>query len=295
MDLQFTTEQEAFRAEVRAWIAAHVPTETPPADGRPRIEFERAWQAALAGARLVAVHFPAAYGGRDLGWTEAFIVQEELALARAPEIVNRVAINLVGPTLLEHGTEEQRRRHLQRAITADDIWCQLFSEPEAGSDLGSMRTRAVAVDGGWRVTGQKVWVSNAQYARYGVLLARTADGNGRRAKIGYFLLDMEQPGIDVRPLRQMTGESEFNEVFLDNAFVPDDVGRGRSVQRVGGHEHDARFRTQHVAPAAHRPRHPARRAAHRSAAKRAVDPVHTAGISPAPTRSCRSTGCTCTG
>ena len=221
MDLQFTAEQEAFRAEVRAWIAAHVPTEAPPADGRPRIEFERAWQAALAGASLVAVHFPAAYGGRDLGWTEAFIVQEELALARAPEIVNRVAINLVGPTLLEHGTEEQRSRHLQRAITADDIWCQLFSEPEAGSDLGSMRTRAVAVDGGWRVTGQKVWVSNAQYARYGVLLARTADGNGRRAKIGYFLLDMEQPGIDVRPLRQMTGESEFNEVFLDNAFVPD--------------------------------------------------------------------------
>ena len=148
---------------MRSSIAANMPGDVAPDDGIARIEFERAWQAALAGADLVAVHFPRDYGGRDLGWTETFIVQEELALAHAPEIVNRVAINLVGPTLLEHGTEEQRRRYLRSAITAEDIWCQLFSEPEAGSDLGSMRTRAEQVDGGWRVTGQKVWASNAPY------------------------------------------------------------------------------------------------------------------------------------
>ncbi len=223
VDLRFSRDQEAFRAEVRAWIADHAPTEDfPEGGGVERVEFERAWQASLASARLVAVHFPHEYGGRDLGWSEAFIVQEELALARAPEIVNRVAINLVGPTLLEHGTEDQRRRYLHRAITADDIWCQLFSEPEAGSDLGAMRTRAEQVPGGWHITGQKVWVSNAQYAQYGVLLARTAEADGRRPKIGYFLLDMDQPGVEVRPLRQMTGESEFNEVFLENAFVPDE-------------------------------------------------------------------------
>ena len=222
MNLRFTPEQEAFRREVREWISTHAPTEVPPDAGRARVEFERAWQSALAGARLVAVHFPARYGGRDLGWTEAFIVGEELAVARAPEIVNRVAINLVGPTLLEHGTEHQQQRYLHRAITADDIWCQLFSEPGAGSDLGSMQTRAERVPGGWRIRGQKVWVSNAQYAQHGVLLAQTAERAGRRPSIGYFLLDMDQPSIEVRPLRQLTGEAEFNEVFLDGAFVPDE-------------------------------------------------------------------------
>ncbi len=171
----------------------------------------------------MAVHWPVEHGGRGLGWIEAFIVQEEVALARAPEIVNRVAVNLVGPTLLEHGTPEQRERHLRSILTADDLWCQLFSEPGAGSDLAAMSTQAVRVTGGWSVTGQKVWASNAQYSRYGVLLARTGERRGGRPPIGYFLLEMDQPGVEVRPLRQMTGESEFNEVFLNEAFVPDDA------------------------------------------------------------------------
>ena len=247
MDLRFSPEQEAFRAEVRSWLAAHVPGEEPPILGGPElVEFQRAWQASLAAARLVAVHWPEEHGGRGLTWVEGFIVQEEVALARAPEIVNRIAVNLVGPTLLEHGTPSQRSRFLRGIVTADDIWCQLFSEPDAGSDLGSLRTTAQRVEGGWRVTGHKVWASNAQYARYGILLARTgspAGAGGRgRPPIGYFLLSMDQPGVTVRPLRQLTGESEFNEVILDDAFVADedvvgDPGDGWRVMRATlGHE-----------------------------------------------------------
>ena len=181
-----------------------------------------AWQADLASASLVAVHFPEAFGGRGLGWTEAYVVQEEMAVVRAPEIVNRVAVNLVGPTLIEHGTDDQRERFLRKILTAQDIWCQLFSEPGAGSDLASMSTVATPSEGGWLITGQKVWASNAQYADFGVLLARTGTGSGGRPEIGYFLIDMRQPGVDVRPLRQMTGESDFNEVFLEEAWVPGD-------------------------------------------------------------------------
>jgi alkylation response protein AidB-like acyl-CoA dehydrogenase len=222
MDLRFTPAQDAFRAEVRAWLADHVPAADPPAEGRALVEYQRRWQADLASGRLVAVHWPSAFGGRDLGWFEAFIVQEELALARAPEIVNRVAVNLVGPTLLEHGTHAQRARFLPDIVTAAAVWCQLFSEPGAGSDLASLQTRAVREGGGWRVTGQKVWASNAQYAHYGVLLATTGEPEGARPPIGYFLVGMDQAAITVRPLRQMTGESEFNEVFLDGAWVADD-------------------------------------------------------------------------
>jgi alkylation response protein AidB-like acyl-CoA dehydrogenase len=223
LDLRFTPEQERFRAEVRAWLATNAPrAEDGPVDGRDLVEFQRAWQASLASQDLVAVHWPPEFGGRGLGWIEAFLVQEEVALARAPEIVNRIAVNLVGPTLLEHGTADQRDRYLRRILTAEDLWCQLFSEPGAGSDLASMATGARRVPGGWRITGQKVWASNAQYSRYGVLLARTGDAEGARPPIGYFLVDMDQDGIDVHPLRQMTGESEFNEVFIDHAFVPDD-------------------------------------------------------------------------
>jgi alkylation response protein AidB-like acyl-CoA dehydrogenase len=221
MDLTFTPQQEGFRAQVREWMAEHVPTSAEPSDRAELVAYQRSWQAELASASLVAVHFPESFGGRGLGWTEAYVVQEEMAFARAPEIVNRVAINLVGPTLIDHGTPDQRERYLKRIITAD-LWCQLFSEPGAGSDLSSMQTTATRGEGGWRVNGQKVWASNAQYADLGVLLARTGTGPGMRPEIGYFLIDMHQPGIDVRPLRQMTGESDFNEVFFDDAWVPDE-------------------------------------------------------------------------
>ena len=162
MDLRLTDDQEAFRAEVASWAAEHVARDQIPRDPALRVEFERVWQRRLADARLVAVHWPEEHGGRSLGWTENFLLQEELAKAGAPEIINRVAVNLVGPTLIQHGTPEQRERFLRGIVRADQIWCQLFSEPEAGSDLRSMRTTATRVSGGWSIRGQKLWVSSWQ-------------------------------------------------------------------------------------------------------------------------------------
>ncbi len=247
MDLTPTAAQQQIGRECRAWLRANLPWDygigLPPKHGdlAEEVEFLRAWQGRLAGARFVGVTWPAEHGGRGAGPLEHFVVQEELARARAPEIVGRIGVNLVGPTLLAHGTDQQRTRWLPRILDASELWCQLFSEPGAGSDLAGLSTRADRDDaaGGWRLTGQKVWTSYAQFADWGLCLARTtpvSDAVPKQRGITAFAVDMHDPAVEVRPLVQATGEAEVYEVFLDAALVPDDrvIGAVDDGWRVSG-------------------------------------------------------------
>jgi alkylation response protein AidB-like acyl-CoA dehydrogenase len=248
MDLAPTAEQEDFRTECRDWLRSNLPWEygvgLPPLfeDLAEEVLFLQGWQAQLAEAGFVGVTWPAEFGGRDATPLHHFIVQEELARARAPEIVGRIGVNLVGPTLLAHGTPEQQRRWLPLILPATQLFCQLFSEPEAGSDLAALRTRAVATEGGWLLSGQKVWTSYAQFAGWGLCLAVTDPDASKRYGVSAFMVDMSAPGVDIRPLRQITDESDFNEVFLDDVFVADDQLLGaqnegwRVSQSTLGHE-----------------------------------------------------------
>jgi alkylation response protein AidB-like acyl-CoA dehydrogenase len=228
LNLTPTEDEQRLRRDVRAWLHDHLPWEygrgLPPRfdDLGDEVAFLRQWQGRLAADRWVGVAWPAEYGGRGAGPVEHFIVTEELARARAPELVGRIGINLVGPTLLAHGTDAQRARWLSTILPAEELWCQLFSEPGAGSDLASLTTRADAAPGGWILNGQKVWTSYAQFADWGLCLARTDPDVAKQRGISAFAIDMRSPGIDVRPLRQITDETEFNEVFFNDVFVPDD-------------------------------------------------------------------------
>jgi alkylation response protein AidB-like acyl-CoA dehydrogenase len=233
VDLSFSPAEEAFRTELRGWLAEHLPASwrggEPPefASLAEEVAFLRDWQRQLAEADWVGIHWPREYGGRGATVVEHYVFQEEIAAARAPEIINRIGVNLVGPTLIAHGTDTQRRRFLPKILPADELWCQLFSEPGAGSDLTALRTRAEPAPDGWVVNGQKVWTSYAQFARWGILLARTDAAAPKARGISYLICDMQAPGVTVRPLRQMTGSEEFNEVFLEDVFVPREhlVGR----------------------------------------------------------------------
>ena len=226
MDLSPTPAQEAFRAELREWLREHLPwaygAGLPPRfdDLGEEVVFLREWQAQLADARWVGVAWPEAYGGRGTGPAEHYIVQEELARARAPELVGRIGINLAGPTLLAHGSDAQKERWLRKILSAEELWCQLFSEPGAGSDLASVATRATPVEGGWVLDGQKVWTSYAQFADWGICLARSDPDAPKHKGISYLVVDVRADGVEVRPLVQLTGEAEFNEVFLTDVFVP---------------------------------------------------------------------------
>jgi alkylation response protein AidB-like acyl-CoA dehydrogenase len=221
VDLSLSEEDEEFARSFRQWLTEH--PHRPPAfvDLADEVTWGRRWQATLAADRWVGVHWPSAYGGRSATPVQVALYQSEYARSQAPQPVNRVGINLVGPTLLAHGTEDQRLRYLPRILSAEEIWCQLFSEPDAGSDLASLSTRADAVDGGYVVTGRKVWTSYAQFATWGLCLARTeADAVRPQQGITALVVDMSAPGVEVRPLVQMTGDAEFNEVFLTDVFVP---------------------------------------------------------------------------
>jgi len=222
VDLTLSESELAFRDEAREWLVANVETTPSFASFDEEFEWGRRWQARLAADRWVGIHWPRQYGGRDATPVEVAIFNVEYARSRAPQPVNRTGVNLTGPTLLTHGTDAQKTRWLPGILNAEEIWCQLFSEPGAGSDLAGLMTRATDVGDGWLLDGQKVWTSYAQHSRWGIALVRTNPEAPRHRGISYLVVDMEAPGIDVRPLVTMTTEAEFNEVFFDSVFVPRD-------------------------------------------------------------------------
>jgi alkylation response protein AidB-like acyl-CoA dehydrogenase len=247
VDLSFSAEEQAFAAEVRAWLTRNLETPPPFVSVEEEVAWGRAWQSTLAADRWVGIWWPREYGGRGASPVQVAIFNMEYARVGAPQPVNRVGINLAGPTLLAHGTQEQKRDLLPAILDASELWCQLFSEPDAGSDLASLQTRARRVDGGWLLTGQKVWTSYAQFARWGICLARTNADAPKHRGISYLVVDMQAPGIEIRPLIQITGEAEFNEVFLDEVFVPDanlvgDLDNGWAVANTTlAHERGTNF------------------------------------------------------
>jgi alkylation response protein AidB-like acyl-CoA dehydrogenase len=219
MDLNYTSEDEAFRQRVRAWFVDHAARQ--PGGGASLAE-RKAWQRTLYNAGFVGMGWPREYGGQDARPMEQAIVAEEMAMAGVQGPINGLGLSIVGPTLIAHGTEAHKQRHIRRILTAEDIWCQLYSEPDAGSDLASLKTAAVREGDEWVVNGQKVWTSLGPYADFGVLLARTNPTLAKHQGISYFILDMHSPGVEVRPLKQITGHSEFAEVFFSNVRIPAD-------------------------------------------------------------------------
>ena len=225
MDLNYSPEHEAFRRQFRAWLRKNLPArgrseQMLAYDDPRRIARAKAWQRKLYEAGYVALTWPKEYGGQGLDVATQAIVDEELVRARARGLIGQMGIQMVGPTLIQYGSEEQKRRFLPRILTAEEIWCQGYSEPGAGSDLASLQTRAELVGDEFIVNGQKIWTSNAQFADWMFCLVRTDPSAPKHQGISYLLIDMRSPGITVRPLVQMTGERGFNEVWFDNVRVP---------------------------------------------------------------------------
>jgi len=220
-----SVHHEAFRNTVRAWLEVNLPADWKDrmlgASEAEHIAFQRAWFNTLSEGGYVAPHWPKAWGGAELSFAEQIVLYEELARAGAPRLVLYfISLYHTPATLLAHGTDEQRRRHLPAILAGEEIWCQGFSEPNAGSDLASLRTRAERRGDRYIVNGQKIWSSNAQYARYCLLLARTDPAAAKHKGISYFILDLETPGITRKPIRQMTGGAHFCEIFFDDVEIP---------------------------------------------------------------------------
>jgi alkylation response protein AidB-like acyl-CoA dehydrogenase len=214
MDLDYTPEDVAFRKQVRAWMDAHVPRE------KPRTLAARlGWHRQCYDAGYIGMLWPKEYGGGGARPMEAAIVADEMARAGAPPVAPGLGVGIVGPTIIVHGTEAQKQRYLKKILTSEEIWCQLYSEPNSGSDLASLRTRAEDRGDHYLVNGQKIWTSAGYMAHWGLLLARTDPAVPKHKGISCFLISMKQPGVEVRPLKQITGSSEFCEVFMTDARV----------------------------------------------------------------------------
>ncbi|MBI4589945.1 MAG: acyl-CoA dehydrogenase family protein, partial [Candidatus Rokubacteria bacterium] len=235
MDFKLTPQEEAFRDTLRRWLEVNAPGDWAKLRQRfstrdEQIAFLRDWQRRLYEAGYVGLHWPKEYGGRGATIMEQAIFCEEMARARAPELPNAIGLDMAGPAIIRHGTEAQKRRYLRKILSGEEIWCQGFSEPNAGSDLAAVETRAERRNGTFVVNGQKVWTSFAHYAQWCILLARTDPKAPKHKGLTYFLVDMRTPGVTVKPLRQLNGDAEFNELYLENVEVP--------VENVLGQVHE---------------------------------------------------------
>jgi alkylation response protein AidB-like acyl-CoA dehydrogenase len=220
VDLTLSPAEAKFRDELRQWLETNHPGPEPEGD-EASFEFRRDWQRRLNEAGWAGVSWPTEYGGRGATLIEQAIFNEETVRARTPQVANVLGLAMGGPTVIAHGTEEQRQRYLPPILSAEEIWCQGFSEPDSGSDLASVKTRAVKEGDEWVVTGQKVWTTFAHHAKWCMLVARTDQNAPKHKGLTYFLMDMEQDAVQVRPLVQITGEAEFNELFIEGARIPD--------------------------------------------------------------------------
>jgi alkylation response protein AidB-like acyl-CoA dehydrogenase len=234
MDLTLSPSEEGFRDEVAAWLRANNPGAEPEGSLDELIAFRRDWQLKLHAAGWAGISWPKEFGGRGATMIEQAIFTGEAAAQEAPSPANVLGLAMGGPVVIAHGTDAQKERYLEPILTGEEIWCQGFSEPESGSDLASLKTRAVKDGDEWVVTGQKVWTTLAQYAKWCMLVARTDPDAPKHQGLTYFLMDMEQEGVETKPLVQITGEGEFNEVFMDEARIPEEniigqVGEGWTV------------------------------------------------------------------
>jgi alkylation response protein AidB-like acyl-CoA dehydrogenase len=234
MDLSIETADIEFRNEIREWLPANVPESMPVLDSAEGFAAHREWERTMFDARLTAVSWPEEYGGRNASLWQWLIFEEEYYRAEAPVRVSQNGLFLLAPTLFEYGTAEQRERFLLRMARADDIWAQAWSEPEAGSDLASLRSTATRVDGGWRLNGQKVWSTRAPFADWCFGLFRSDRDEQRHRGLTYFLAPLTADGVTVRPIYQLDGNPSFGEIFFDDVFVPDsdvlgEVGQGWKV------------------------------------------------------------------
>lgn len=221
LKLAISESSEAFRASFRDWLTKNPPPAAPLETSLEEFErVGRAWQLQLSSGRWIGTHWPEAFGGRGLSLVEEAIVQEELVRVAAPQILGLFGLTMVGPVLISYGSAQQRERFLPRILSGKEIWSQGFSEPGAGSDLAAVRARAVPVEGGYKLSGQKIWTSFAHIADWCFVLCRTSDSPRKHEGLSYLLVDMKSSGITTRPLRQASGDREFNEVFFDDVFVP---------------------------------------------------------------------------
>ncbi len=236
MDFELSEPEKKFRDEVRGWLKANKPRANGSmAEGQKSfIESRRAWQKKLYDAGYVGITWPNEYGGRGAGFMEQLIFNDEMILAQAPEPINVIGLGMGGPVVITHGTEEQKKRYLPPLLSAEEIWCQGFSEPNAGSDLSGLQTRAEDKGDHYLVNGQKVWTTLAHVAKWCMLLTRERKEANPRDGLTYLLVDMESPGVEVRPLVQITGDAEFNEIFFKDVQVPKsqilgEAGKGWAV------------------------------------------------------------------